>query len=71
MGIDTINQRWFLFLLAVVFAVMLVTGLRSGSAVLIYTRFKRSDNPMLYWASIVVSGVACAVLLVLALFPKL
>lgn len=70
MGIDTISQRWFLLLLAIVFAVMLVTGLRTGSAVLIYTRFRRSDNPMMYWASIVVSAFVCVVLLVLAFFPN-
>lgn len=71
MEINTLNQRWFLLLVAAAFLAMFINGLRTKNATLIYASYKKSEHPTLYWVSVGTSGVGFVAMLCLAIWPKL
>ncbi|RAO75907.1 hypothetical protein CA260_17935 [Dyella jiangningensis] len=60
-----ISQPWVQLLCFIVFTSITAKGLRTGSATLVYQTYKRSEDPELYWAGIVLSALAAASMLLL------
>lgn len=59
------NQPWVQLLCLIVFTSITTKGLKTGSATLIYQKYKRSEDPELYWAGIAMSAFAAACMLLL------
>lgn len=52
-----LGKACFYFLLFVFFAFDMVRGLKTGNALLLYTRVNRSEHPILFWYGILLSGI--------------
>jgi uncharacterized membrane protein len=57
--------------LAAVLALNFVQGIRTGSAVMFFGNYKRSEYPLQFWIAITLSGIGAAVLLSMSVLPAL
>ncbi|RDS84194.1 hypothetical protein DWU99_10630 [Dyella psychrodurans] len=58
---QTVKEDFFLLLAGAFLLLNLIRGLRTGNASILYSMAKRSEDPVLFWCGICLSGV-CAVL---------
>jgi hypothetical protein len=60
---EVLDNNWVDFFLAAVLIFSFFTGLKTGSASMFFSRYKRSDDAPRFWAGITLSGVGAVVLL--------
>jgi lipid-A-disaccharide synthase-like uncharacterized protein len=51
------NEPWVILLASAVLLFGVISGLRTGRAVFFFGAAKRSEDPMLFWTSVVLGGV--------------
>ena len=68
---STLNQAWVSLLFAGGFVYFVINGVMTGSAILWYRRIERSENPFLFWFSIVSCGMGAVFFLILYFWPNL
>ena len=68
---NLLSQNWVFLLIAGVLLVQFVNGLVTGRAILIFTEYKKSEDPLAYWMAIGLSavvGTGCFIVLIIKLF---
>lgn len=63
-----LTQYWWVVLAASLFLYNVINGLKTGDAVLLFTRVKRSKDPLLYWFAIVFTGAAFVIAILIVVF---
>lgn len=62
---STLNQAWVALLFVGGFVFFAIKGVMTGSTIVWYRRIERSENPYLFWFSIVSCGMGAVFFLVL------
>lgn len=62
---DLLSHNWVLIVATAVLIFEFINGLATGKAILIYSTYEKSEDPLAYWISIIISGVGAAALAVI------
>lgn len=65
---DWFSQNWIILTCLCILVFSVISGIRTGSAIFTYKRYRRSEDPGLYWTAIVASGLGAVGLLLVLIF---
>lgn len=71
LAINASTQPWLDLIFVGGFAFFVINGLMTGNAIVWYRKVKRTENPFLFWFSIITCVLGAVFFLILYFFPKL
>jgi hypothetical protein len=65
---NQLGNNWIDFFLIAIFVINFLGGVKNGSATLFFSRFKKTEDPLPFWAAMILSGIGAVILLINVLY---